>query len=54
MKEETVMSVNEDEFRLSLEKENEIPHDHPKAELLFEKAWEFGHAVGIEEVRFFL
>ncbi|CAM6054528.1 unnamed protein product [Sphagnum tenellum] len=37
------------EFRVDLENEFGLTN-HPKAELLFEKAWDRGHAGGFQEV----
>lgn len=37
-------------FRSDLEDEYGVPHDHPKAQLLWERAWDLGHANGLYEV----
>ena len=39
----------ENQFRTDLESENEMI-GHPKAPLLFSKAWEMGHSSGLSEV----
>jgi hypothetical protein len=38
------------EFRHDLEVHYGVPHDHPKAQKLFEMAWGYGHASGFHEV----
>jgi hypothetical protein len=37
-------------FQTDLEKDNDMI-GHPKAELLFRKAWEMGHSAGFHEVK---
>lgn len=39
------------ELKKLLETENGVPPDHPKAEKLFDIAWDKGHAYGNGEVR---
>lgn len=36
--------------RQSCELQFHVPHDHPKAETLFELAWDHGHSAGLAEV----
>lgn len=39
------------EFKMDLATDNGIPHDHPKLDLLWQKAWEMGHSYGLSEVK---
>jgi hypothetical protein len=38
-------------MRLDLQRHHNVPHDHPKAQALFDLVWEHGHALGLSEVR---
>lgn len=37
-------------FRRDLEEENGVPHDHPKAQMLWDKSYEQGHSSGLSEI----